>query len=102
MRENEVDVIKHLLKVEAQATELVNNAQTESSSKISQAKSKADEIFKSRFSEIVKDLDSDCQNKIKTFDEEHSASIQNFKNQITQSEKDSLSFNSFLDKALFK
>lgn len=102
MRENEVDVIKHLLQVEAQATTLVNDAHSESNSKISQAKSKADEMFKSRFSEIVKGLDSDCQNKIKSFDEEHSASIQNFKNQITQSKKDSLSFNSFLDKALFK
>ncbi|MBQ0001989.1 MAG: hypothetical protein KBT21_00485 [Treponema sp.] len=102
MGKNEVDVIKHLLQVEAQAAALVNDAQSESSSKISQAKVKADEMFKSRFSEIVKSLDSDCQSKIRTFDENHSASIQNFKNQITQSKKDTLSFNSFLDKALFK
>lgn len=102
MRENEVDVMEHLLDVETRASAIVEDAQTESQKKIASAKSKADDDFNSKCSGIEKDLESDCNNKIKSADEEHSTLIQNFQNQITKSEKDTLSFNSFMDKVLFK
>lgn len=102
MRENEVDVMKHLLDVETQASVIVEDAQTEGQKRILSAKANADEEFNSRYSGIVKELESDCDDKIKSADEEHSTSIQNFQNKILKSEKDTLSFNSFMDKVLFK
>ena len=88
MAENEVNVISHLLEVESQATALIDDAQIESNKRITEAKTKADELFYTKYRDIVEAA--------------HNAEIESYKNKISNSEKDVDAFNSFLNKTLFK
>lgn len=102
MAENEVNVISHLLEVESQATVLIDDAQIESNKRITEAKTKADELFYTKYRDIVETLENDFNKKIQGYEAAHNAEIESYKNKISNSEKDVDAFNSFLNKTLFK
>ena len=58
MAEQEVDIISHLLDMERNASEVLNQAQSEAEKRISAAKSRADQQFKAQYEKIVADEES--------------------------------------------
>lgn len=102
MAENEVNVISHLLEVESQASALIEDAQIESNKRIMQAKTKADEIYYSKYRDSIQTLESEYNQKIKSYEAEHNAEIESYKNKILNSVKDVDAFNALLNKTLLK
>lgn len=102
MAENEVNVISHLLEVESQASALIDDAQIESNKRITQAKTKADELFYNKYRETVENLEKEYNQKVQGYEAEHNAEIESYKNKITSSAKDVNAFNSFLNSTLLK
>lgn len=102
MAENEVNVISHLLEVENQASALIEDAQIESNKRVMAAKTKADEIYYSKYRDSIQILESEYNQKIKSYEAEHNAEIESYKKKILDSAKDVDAFNAFLNKTLLK
>ena len=76
MAENEANVISHLLNVEAQASDLVKEAQDEADKRLSSAHAKADAEFKEKFSRAVAELEKNYSEKLSfKFDSEYNAKV---------------------------
>lgn len=100
MAENEVNVISHLLEVESQASALIDDAQIEGNKRIIAAKTKADELFYSKYSENVASLEIQYNQIIESYETAHKEMLESYKKQILASEKNTEAFNSFLSSKL--
>ncbi len=100
MAENEANVISHLLNVEAQASDLVKEAQDEANKRLSSVRAKADAEFKEKFDKIVAGLEKTYNDKISTIDENHKKNLEEYKSSVENSEQDKDNFNVFLKKLL--
>lgn len=100
MAENEANVISHLLNVEAQASDLVKEAQDEANKRLSSVRAKADAEFKEKFDKIVAGLEKTYSDKISTIDENHKKNLEEYKSSVENSEQDKDNFNVFLKKLL--
>ena len=90
MAENEANVISHLLNVEAQASDLVKEAQDEANKRLSSVRAKADAEFNEKT----------YSDKISTIDENHKKNLEEYKSSVENSEQDKDNFNVFLKKLL--
>lgn len=100
MAENEANVISHLLNVEAQASDLVKDAQDEANKRLSSVRAKADAEFKEKFDKIVAGLEKNYNEKISAIDENHKKNLEEYKSSVENSEQNKDNFNVFLKKLL--
>ncbi|MCQ2611751.1 MAG: hypothetical protein MJ169_08385 [Treponema sp.] len=100
MTDSEVNVISHLLEVEQNAESLVSDATAESSRRIIEAKSKADEEFNAKYTAMVNELDSSYNADIDSYQKKHTEELESYKTQVTSSTKDIQGFNKLLDSLL--
>lgn len=100
MAENEANVISHLLNVEAQASDLVKEAQDEANKRLSSVHAKADSEFKEKFDKIVAELEENYSGKISAVDEAHKKILEEYKASVENAEQNKNEFNVFLKKIL--
>ncbi len=100
MAENESNVISHLLNVEAQASDLVKEAQDEANKRMSSVRAKADAEFKEKFDRIVAGLEKNYNEQVSAIDENHKKSLEEYKSSVENTEQDKDNFNVFLKKLL--
>ena len=96
MAVEEIDVIKHLLEVEKEATEMLLEAQ-----KISESRSIADSRFHKEYADVVSRIEEDERSAKEKVTENHANLIQAYKDELSALKKDSDSFNSLMDELLF-
>ena len=97
----EQNVIGHLLDVEKDAEQLVFEAQSEASKRITAARVEADAEYKKQYSDLAQKLEADYQQKISNLSSEHEKTLEKYKSDVQNAEKDVNSFNSFLESILF-
>ncbi len=102
MAENEANVISYLLNVEAEASDLVKEAQEEANRKLFSVRAKADAEFKEKFEKSVAELDKKYNEKINSITEEHKKTLEDYKTSVEQTEQDKTAFNDLLEKILLK
>lgn len=100
MAENEANVISHLLNVEAQASDLVKEAQDEANKRLSSVHAKADAEFKEKFDNIVAELEKKYSSKISAVDENHKKMLEEYKSSVENTVQSKEEFNVFLKKIL--
>nr|WP_318711578.1 hypothetical protein [uncultured Treponema sp.] len=101
MAAEEVDVIKHLIEVEREASEIVLEAQKKADTLVNSAKSQADEEFRKSYSKLVEEFDSQEIIARKKINSQHNSEIQNYRESLNDLRKDVSGFNSALDSILF-
>ena len=102
MAENEANVISHLLNVEAQASDLVKEAQDEANRRLSSVHKKADAEFKEKFDKIVAELEKSYNERISAIDEKHKKILEEYKSSVENAEQNKDNFNVFLKKVLIE
>ncbi len=102
MAENEANVISHLLNVEAQASDLVKEAQDEANKRLSSVHAKADAEFKEKFDKIVSELEKSYNDRISAIDEKHKEALEEYKSSVENAEQNKDNFNAFLKKVLIE
>lgn len=102
MAENEANVISHLLNVEAQASDLVKEAQDEANKRLSSVHAKADAEFKGKFDKIVSELEKSYNDRISAIDEKHKEALEEYKSSVENAEQNKDNFNAFLKKVLIE
>lgn len=102
MAENEANVISHLLNVEAQASDLVKEAQDEANKRLSSVHAKADAEFKEKFDKIVSELEKSYNDRISAIDEKHKEALEEYKSSVENAEQNKADFNAFLKKVLIE
>lgn len=100
MQETDLNVITHLLKVESEASSLIKDAQEEANKRISEARSEADAEYKKKFEKLVNSLDKDYQEKILQIETDNKNELDEFKQKIQSTERNTSSFNSFVQKVM--
>lgn len=100
MAENEANVISHLLNVEAQASDLVKEAQDEADKRLSSAHTKADAEFKEKFSRAVAELEKNYSARLSSIDENHNKMLEEYKSSVINTEQNKDDFNLFLKQVL--
>ena len=101
MAESETNVISHLLEIEDEATSIIDAAQIESNERVLSSKAIADELFHSKYAEIVQKFEGEYTETINNYSKSHDEEFESYKNYILQSKKDVESFNAFMNKVLF-
>ena len=99
---DEIDVIQHLLDVEREAAQVIQDAQKEADSRIAAARAKSDAQFKTQYTEMYAQLDAEAQKRMKEAGEHHDAELASFKNSLKETPKNNVAFNSFMDSLLFR
>ena len=104
MAENssELDAINHLLEIERDAAVLIDDAKIEADKRIASAKNQYNTQYKSKYDEIVKDLDSKYNTSIDEISDKYNKEIDAYKTQLEEKQQNEASFNSLLDKLLFE
>lgn len=97
----EVDVIGHLLDVEHEASSLLLDAQKEADKRTADARAKADSQFKSEYAKITASLEAEEKAARTKIDTIHADSIAQYRTSLDATKKDTASFNSLLETALF-
>lgn len=100
MQETDLNVITHLLKVESEASSLIKDAQEEANKRISDARSEADAEYKKKFEKLVNSLDKDYQEKILQIETDNKNELDEFKQKIQSTERNTSSFKSFVQKVM--
>ena len=67
---NETDVIGHLIQIESEAADMLLNAQAEADKRITEAKQKADNIYKEKYENLINELENTYNQQKKQIDEE--------------------------------
>jgi len=98
---DEVNVIDHLLDVERNASQLVMDAQSEAAKRITAARVEADAEYKKQYSVLSQKLEEEYHSRVSEINAEHDKSLEKYKNDVQNAEKDEKSFNSFLESVLF-
>ena len=101
MADKESDVIEHLLELEQEAASLLMEAQTTADKRISEARAKADEIFKKEYSSLISSADANLAEECDKINKKHDEAFSAYKDRISNTEKDIPAFNTLLDKLLF-
>lgn len=102
MAETEVNVISHLLSVEAEASGLVKEAQEEATKRISAARMQADSEFKKQFEKIVFSEEKSFNDQIQSLSEKNQKHFEDYKSSVEKTEQDKTAFNAFLKKVLIE
>ena len=104
MAENssELDAINHLLEIERDAAVLIDDAKIEADKRIANAKNQYNTQYKSKYDEIVNDLDSKYNTSVDDISNKYKQEIDAYKTQLESKEQNEKAFSSLLDKLLFE
>ncbi|MCR5218792.1 hypothetical protein [Treponema sp.] len=94
------DVIRHLLQIEDEASELVKEAQVEAEGIIAAAKARTDAQFKKEFETVSSEIEKNESLKRDNITASHKEQLQQYKDSLTAYKKDFDSFNSLMDSLL--
>lgn len=97
----EVDIIRHLLDVEHNASSMLVDSQKEADKRTSAARAKADADFKSQYSQICLKIESDEKSEKENLNSKHNEVISKFKEGLDCIPKQVEPFNNLLEKILF-
>ncbi|MCR5763660.1 MAG: hypothetical protein K6G00_09805 [Treponema sp.] len=97
----EMNAIQHLLEVEADASQLVNEAQNKADVRISEARAQAETEFKKIYAEFACELESHEQAERESIDKEQEVLFNDYVQSLDSTPKDKESFNGLLEKILF-
>lgn len=96
----ESDVIGHLVEVEHNASDLLDNAQKEAQHRIDKAKVSADAQYNAAYKDIIAKFEESYSVKTEAQKKVHSEEIKKYKKQIESLQKDEEGFSLLLDKLL--
>jgi vacuolar-type H+-ATPase subunit H len=99
---SEIDVIGHLMDVESQASALIFEAQTVAEKNISEARSKAESLYKERYENLIKEFESNYTESTNKVLQENRKAFEEYQQQIQSLSQDVKSFNELLDSLLFE
>jgi len=89
----EVDIIKHLLEIEAEATQMLLDAQKKADEKITSARLQVEDQFRTEYAKISATLDSEEKQKKKALTEKKDAEIEEYKQYLNSIQKNYEAFN---------
>lgn len=98
---NETDVIGHLIQIESEAADMLLNAQAEADKRITEAKQKADNIYKEKYENLINELENTFNQQKKQIDEEIQIKFDSYKEKITSSNQDKRAINTKLQTYIF-
>ena len=102
MAENtEIDAINHLLEVEKNASALINDAAQEADRRLSEARSKYNSEYKTRYDEVAARLEVEYQNNHQQIADKYQNDIDSYKESLAAKPQNSEAFSSLLDKLIF-
>ena len=104
MAENssELDAINHLLEIERDAAVLIDDAKIEADKRIANAKNQYNAQYKSKYEDIVKELESKYNTSIDEISDKYKKEIDAYKNELKEKKQDEGNFSSLLDKLFFE
>ena len=98
---NETDVIGHLIQIESEAADMLLNAQAEADKRITEAKQKADTIYKEKYEELIKTLENDFFQQKSEIDSNYDKNFEEFRATISTVNQDKRALNTKLESYLF-
>lgn len=98
---NETDVIGHLIQIESEAADMLLNAQAEADKRITEAKQKADNIYKEKYENLINELEDTYNQQKKQIDEEIQIKFDSYKEKVTSSNQDKRAINTKLQTYIF-
>ena len=101
MTMNETDIIGHLIQIESEAANMIMDAQTEADRRITEAKKKADDLYKEKYDNLINSLEANLQESKSKIDLEYDNLFNEFKENITTVSQDKRMLNQKLDSYLF-
>ena len=93
--------IQHRLEVEADASQLVNEAQKKADVIISEARAKAESEFKTTYAKFAEKLEANESARREAIDDEQKSVFSEYVQSLDSTPKDKESFNTLLQKLLF-
>lgn len=99
---SEIDITNHLLEVEKNASQLINNALKTADEKKSAAMAQFNSDFKIKYEKMVVEQKSEYEAKIQQLKTEHENEFSDFKKSVESKRVDKASFNLLLEKLLFE
>ncbi len=97
---SDIDIIQHLIEVEKEAAQMVKDAHLEADKQLLLARENADKEFKSRYQQIVQDLEKEEKDKKEKIALDRNSALEQYRKSLEEGEKDLKAFNSLLDKLL--
>ena len=103
MAENtsEIDAINHLLEVEKNAANLINDAAQEAERRLSEARAKYNSEYKSRYENETSRLETEYNLSHEKIAEKYQKKIDSFKESLVSKPQDSAAFSATLDRLIF-
>lgn len=96
----ELDAIKHLLEIEKTASVLIDDAKIEADKRLSEARSKYNTQYKSKYDEIASVLEADYQKKLEEITTKYKSEINEYKKSLENKPQNEEAFNALLEKYL--
>lgn len=100
-KNEELNVISHLLEVEKEASYLVDDALKESEKRLSEARSQLSSKYKKEYESLVKTMDGDFQSKKNDLQKKHDDALAEYKSSVENRNQNTKAFNQLVHKLLF-
>lgn len=97
----ETDVIGHLIDIEHQAAELLLDTQTEADRRVTEAKAKADAMYKEQYESMIAELENKYKEEATAVENGHDTVMKKYCDSVDCTATDTVAFNALLDKLLF-
>lgn len=101
MAARETEIINHLLEVERQSSQLLDEAAQEAEKTVSSAMAQADSIFNSRYTEFSSNLEKKYLKDTEELEKECEKQLADYRQNIASVKRDVPAFNDCLEKLLF-
>ena len=98
--QEEINVIKHLLAVEKESAGLIDDAVKEAEARTTQARNKANTLFKQKYDQIAAELQKDYEQTIENKKSEHVKQMDQFKQELENRPRNYEALNKVLDDIL--
>ena len=95
--QEEINVIKHLLAVEKESAGLIDDAVKEAEARTTQARNKANTLFKQKYDQIAAELQKEYEQTIENKKSEHLTQMNQFEAQLQSRARNYEAFNKTLD-----
>ncbi len=99
--EEEIDVIQHLLEIEAEASEMLSGAQQKADAILAEARANAEAAFKKSYSAFMEELEAKEISQKEEIAKEHKERFETYTKALGANAKDEGAFNKLLDKLLY-
>ncbi len=99
---SEIDVISHLMDVENQASSLIFEAQTVAEKNISDARAKAETLYKEHYENLISEFESKYSQDTDRIFHDKQKSFEEYQQKTQSLRQDVKSFNELLESLLFE